>query len=139
MAENSMDVSSIKDKYFSLMRVHESSFHDFLAAAILEWRRDFLEQKQKQQEKKQKQQQLLQRLQLSGVFLGLGAIALLGWQSLTAYRQSVDLLTAESQQALRKFYAGQQLVALQQAIRTGRQVQSQVQVIPSIAYLVKLE
>jgi hypothetical protein len=101
-------------------------FHDFLAQAILDWRRAYLERKQ-QKEQRERQKKQWRRQLMIGISLGIGAIILSGWQSITAYQHKVDWLTAESQQALEKFNAGQQLVALQQAMRARQQIQKQVQ------------
>jgi WD40 repeat protein len=90
-------------------------FHDLLTPAIMEWRRAYLERK-KQQERKRKQR----RRQSIAIVVGIGVIALVGWQGRIAYQAKVDLVTAESRQVLEKFDAGQQLVALQQGMRSGR-------------------
>jgi WD40 repeat protein len=97
---------------------HYEIFHDVLGRAVLEWRRAYLERKQKED--------LVRLSQSIVIFAGIGVIALLGWQIVT-YQQKVDrLLTVESQQTLEKFDAGQQLIALQEAMRDGQWVQTWV-------------
>ncbi|MGI0493257.1 eIF2A-related protein [Alkalinema pantanalense CENA528] len=114
-------------------------FHDVLAAAILQWRMQYVdkqrkEQERKEQEKREQEQQWkhwkISKNLMMGTFVGTAIIALFGWQTADAYRSKVDLLIKQSQQALQQFNNGQQLEGLQQAIQTGQTVNQRVQKSP---------
>ena len=92
-------------------------FHDFLAAAILEWRKQYLEEKQKKQN--------LQKWILIG--LGIVALSSVPLGSIVSYRRGVEIYQLKATQSLQQFEAGQQIEALQQAIKSGQAVQQWVQ------------
>jgi WD40 repeat protein len=91
-------------------------FHDVLAQPVLEWRSQYLAR----QRENRKQRRVIGILAGSGI----GISVFLG---LADYRTKVDRLTDKAIQLPLKFEAGQQLVALQEALQTGKSVQRLVQ------------
>lgn len=90
-------------------------FDDFLAPVLLNWQKTHRERK--------KQQELLERARKQrtiAYFAVIGAIALAGSGVKIAYQEKADQMIAESLQAVQKFEAGQQLVGLQQAMRSEK-------------------
>ncbi|MGP1385931.1 MAG: nSTAND1 domain-containing NTPase [Thainema sp.] len=86
-------------------------FHDFLAQAILGWRRNYLEEKKRKS-----------RIQKSIVLVAGSFACGLFLLSLSAYhyQQRINWLIAVSNESIQKFHSGQQLLALQDAIIAGQ-------------------
>lgn len=98
-------------------------FHDFLAAAILKWRQQYREEKQ--------------RKQRARIAIGLGAVALalVPLAGIVGYRRGVEISTLQAAQSLQQFETGQQINALQQAITSGQSVQKWVKNNPLSLFL----